>query len=176
MGCTSSTPANSHPQNSPISDPPRQTAPSSSAGMQSDRAQQLPISAQTTLAEQLIQLEVARTPQEQALGLMYRTSLADDRGMLFPFDPPRPVSFWMKNVAIHLDMIFIRDGEIVAIAENVPPCITPECPTYGPSQVPVEYVIELRGGRANQLGLAVGDRVDIEFLDSDRTSSTSIRF
>jgi hypothetical protein len=101
------------------------------------------------------------------MGLMYRTTLADDRGMLFPFEPPQPVSFWMKNVRIPLDMIFLRDGEVKAIAASVPPCTAEPCPTYGPPTA-VNQVIELRGGRAAELGLKVGDRVKIKFLDSKR--------
>jgi hypothetical protein len=116
------------------------------------------------MAGQRISLEVARTSQEQAMGLMYRTSLAPDRGMLFSFNPPQPVNFWMKNTLIPLDMIFLRNGEIQAIAPNVPPCTTTPCPTYGP-QVPIDQVIELRGGRAAELSLKVGDRVNIKFLD-----------
>lgn len=112
-----------------------------------------------------IELEVATTPAEQSRGLMFRdaASLPDNRGMIFPFDPPRRVSFWMKNVLISLDMVFIYEGEVIAIADNVPSCSGEPCPTYGPDQR-VDHVIELRGGRAEALGLAVGDRLDLEFL------------
>jgi len=97
--------------------------------------------------------------------LMYRTSLADDRGMLFPFEPPQPVKFWMENTLIPLDMVFLQDGVVKAIAPSVPPCTTAPCSTYGPG-TPVNQVIELRGGRAAELGLKVGERVKIKFLDS----------
>lgn len=127
------------------------------------RGQVLPISAQVEIGGQQILLEVTQTPEEQAMGLMYRTALPDNRGMLFSFNPPQPVGFWMKNTLIPLDMIFLRDGVVQAIATNVPPCTTPTCPTYGP-EVPIDQVIELRGGRAAQLGLNVGDSVEIEFL------------
>ncbi|MEM8603450.1 MAG: DUF192 domain-containing protein [Cyanobacteria bacterium P01_H01_bin.121] len=143
------------------------TAPqNASASIQASNpqsAQMLPISARVQLGDQLINLEVTRTLQEQALGLMFRQSLADDRGMLFQFSPARPVRFWMKNVVIDLDMVFVRDNQIVAIAANVPPCATQPCPTYGPP-VPVDSVIELRGGRASELQLQPGDPVDIQFL------------
>jgi len=105
---------------------------------------------------QTIYLEVAQTPQQQATGLMYRTQLADNRGMLFPFHPPRPVGFWMKNVPIPLDIIFLNKGKIVKIAANLPPCTSNACPVY-PSEVPIDQVIEIRGGRAAQLGLEVED-------------------
>jgi uncharacterized protein len=125
--------------------------------------QMLPISAQATIAGQVINLEVTQTPQQQALGLMYRTSLPDNRGMLFRFEPPQPVSFWMQNVKIPLDMIFLRQGVVQAISSNVPPCTANPCPSYGPNTT-IDQVIELRGGRAAELGLKVGDRVTIQFL------------
>lgn len=125
--------------------------------------QVLPIEAQAILGGEAIALEVARTPAQQALGLMYRTQLPDSQGMLFPLAEPRVPRFWMKNVKIPLDIIFLRDGEIRAIATNVPPCMSDPCPTYGPDEA-IDQVIELAGGRADQLGLEVGDRVEIEFF------------
>ncbi|WP_445244755.1 DUF192 domain-containing protein [Microcoleus sp. OTE_8_concoct_300] len=123
-----------------------------------DMGQLLPISVNTILGDRAIGLEVAKTPQEQATGLMFRTELPDDRGMFFPIEPPRNVRFWMKNVLIELDMVFLREGVVQAIIPNVPPCLSETCPNYGPD-VPVDGVIELRGGRAAQLGLKVGDRI-----------------
>jgi len=124
--------------------------------------QQLPVTAQVELGGEVIKLEVARTPQQQAMGLMYREKLALNRGMLFPLDPPRKPSFWMKNVEIPLDMIFVRDGKISAIAPDVPPCEKAPCPTYGPDMM-IDQVIELQGGRAEKLGLEAGDSVLIEY-------------
>ena len=103
-------------------------------------------------------MEVAKTPEEQATGLMFRTELPDDRGMLFPIAPARNVRFWMRNVLIELDMVFLREGVVLAIIPNVPPCFSETCPNYGPD-VPVDGVIELRGGRAAQLGVKIGDRI-----------------
>ncbi len=77
--------------------------------------QVLPVSARARIADRPIELEVAKTPEQQAMGLMYRTSLPDDRGMLFEFKPARWVNFWMKNCKISLDMIFVRDGVVEAI-------------------------------------------------------------
>jgi len=129
------------------------------------KGQQLEVSAQVAISGELIDLEVARTPEQQALGLMYRPQLPDNRGMLFPFPSPRILTFWMKNVPVPLDMVFLLDGEVKAIAASVPPCTTPSCPVYGPNE-PVNQVIELRSGRAAELGLQVGDRLEIRFLDS----------
>jgi uncharacterized membrane protein (UPF0127 family) len=125
--------------------------------------QVLPIGARTTINGQSIGLEVARTPLEQAVGLMFRSDLGENRGMLFPLNPPRVASFWMRNVFFELDMVFVRNGVVEAVFSNVPPCLTERCPSYGPDTV-VDGVIELRGGRAEELGLQVGDRLDIELL------------
>ncbi|MEP0787746.1 MULTISPECIES: DUF192 domain-containing protein [Cyanophyceae] len=141
------------------------------SGIKDNLGQTLPISAKAIIAGEAIALEVARTPEQQAMGLMYRTSLADDRGMLFEFGTPRPIGFWMKNTLIPLDMIFMRDGVVKFIAANVPPCTTSICPTYGPD-TPTDRVIELRGGRAAELGLKVGDRVTIEQLDTNTDTPT----
>jgi uncharacterized membrane protein (UPF0127 family) len=102
-------------------------------------------------------VEVARTPEEQDRGLMFRQSLAPDRGMLFPFDPPRMAGFWMKNTLIPLDMIFIKaDGSIANIAENtVPLSLDPVV-----SSEEVAAVLEIAGGRSAELGLTAGDRVE----------------
>jgi uncharacterized protein len=112
-----------------------------------------------------INLEVARTPQEQEIGLMYRKVLPSDRGMLFQFPSAQRVSFWMKNTLIPLDIVFLRQGVVQYIAAGVPPCTADPCPTYG-SQKPIDTVIELRSGRAAELSLKVSDRVTIEFLNS----------
>ncbi len=126
--------------------------------------QMLPITAQATMNGEVIQLEVAETQQQKAIGFMFRPEIPDDRGMLFSFDPPRQVSFWMKNVRVPLDMVFLRDGEVVAIAADVPPCTSDPCPTYGPPEL-IDSVIELRGGRAAELGLQAGDAIAVEFLE-----------
>ena len=130
--------------------------------------QSLAITAQATIGGKVIQLEVAKTPQEQEVGLMGRTSLADDRGMLFVFSPARPMQFWMKNTLINLDMVFIYKGVVKSIAVNVPPCTSDSCSTYGSTRDVIDQVVELRGGRSTDLGLKVGDRVPIQFLKMGR--------
>jgi hypothetical protein len=132
---------------------------------QSNPWQTLPITAQANINGQIIQLEVAETPEQQEMGLMHRPPLPDDRGMLFPFEPPRPVYFWMKNTPSPLDIVFLLNGEVKAIAVNATPCTSDPCPVY-PSNSAVNQVIELRSGRAEELGLKVGDRVVIQPLSS----------
>jgi uncharacterized membrane protein (UPF0127 family) len=101
-------------------------------------------------------VEVARTPDEQARGLMFRERLGQQEGMLFPFAPPRPASFWMKNTLIPLDMIFVRpDGTIGRIAANTVPHSL-ESVAFGE---PAAAVLEIAGGRSAQLGIREGDRV-----------------
>lgn len=152
-----------------------QLGQSSESPVSQPTGQILPIAAQAQIAGQLVQLEVTRTPQEQMMGLMYRTSLPDNRGMLFQFDPPQPVRFWMKNCKMSLDMIFLEQGVVRSIVAEAPPCTREPCPTYGPdSQTLIDQVIELRGGRAAELGLKVGDRIPIEFLSPATPSQKSL--
>ncbi len=101
-------------------------------------------------------VEVARTEEQQQTGLMNRPSLAPDRGMIFPFAAPRPASFWMKNTLIPLDIIFVRsDGSIANVAANtVPLSLEPVM-----SEGTVGSVLELAGGRAEELGIKAGDKV-----------------
>lgn len=101
-------------------------------------------------------VEVARTVEQQAQGLMFRESLAPNEGMIFPFSPPRPASFWMRNTLIPLDMIFIRaDGTIARIAANTVP-LSEDSVAVGE---PVAAVLEIAGGRAAELGITEADRV-----------------
>jgi len=99
-------------------------------------------------------VEVAASPLEQQTGMMFRRSLAPDRGMLFPYSPPQPVGFWMSNTFIPLDMIFIRDdGSIARIATA-----TPHSLEIVSSIEPIVAVLEIAGGRAAELGIKEGDR------------------
>jgi uncharacterized protein len=101
-------------------------------------------------------VEVARSPDQQSQGLMYRNALGSDEGMIFPFQFPRPASFWMRNTLIPLDMIFIRaDGTIARVAANTTP-LSEDSVTSGE---PVAAVLEIKGGRSAELGIAEGDRV-----------------
>jgi uncharacterized protein len=101
-------------------------------------------------------VEVAATPEQQTMGLMYRNKLGPDRGMIFPFDQPRDASFWMRNTLIPLDMIFVRaDGSIANIEANTVPYS--EEPVH--SAGPVAAVLEIAGGRSAELGIKAGDTV-----------------
>lgn len=100
--------------------------------------------------------EVAGDPASQERGLMFRTKLAPNGGMLFDFHKPSPQTFWMKNTILPLDMIFIRaDGTISSIARDA----TPYSETPIPSYEPVRAVLEINGGRAAALGIERGQRV-----------------
>jgi len=114
----------------------------------------LPVTAKVTIGSTDILLEVATTPEEQAQGLMFRTQLPGDRGMLFNFEEPRVARFWMKNTLIPLDIIFLRQGRVKHILANVPPCKADPCPVYGPL-TEVDQVLELKAGQAKTLGLTV---------------------
>ena len=118
--------------------------------------EQIPLTIESRGKRHAFIVEVARTPEEQTQGLMHRQSLAPDRGMIFPYDPPQPASFWMKNTLIPLDMIFVRaDGTIGSIAANtVPMSLEPV-----PSGEPVAAVLEIAGGRSAELGISAGDKV-----------------
>jgi hypothetical protein len=107
----------------------------------------------------LFRVEVARTPEEHTRGLMYRTRLAADAGMVFVFAQPGIQRFWMKNTLIPLDMIFISaDRHIVGVVENAAPETENERRVAGPSQ----YVLEIGGGLATRLGIHAGEPVDFQ--------------
>ena len=101
-------------------------------------------------------VEVADTPQAQARGMMFRTEMAADEGMLFPSTVPSVRGFWMKNTPLPLDIIFIgTDDRIINIAANTEPYSLQSVYSNGPASA----VLELIGGRAAELGIAPGDAV-----------------
>ena len=101
-------------------------------------------------------IETARTPGEQARGLMFRRSLADDAGMLFAYEDEQVIHMWMRNTYISLDMLFIAaDGRIARIAAETEPFSE----TTISSGSKVVGVLEIPGGRAAVLGIRVGDVV-----------------
>ena len=106
--------------------------------------------------------ELAATSAERERGLMQRTEIAPDRGMLFLFNTSGFYSFWMYRTLIPLDIIWIdQDHRIVFVSGNTPPCpsATPDnCPVYGGRELS-QYVLEIGAGLAAQYGLRVGDRL-----------------
>jgi uncharacterized membrane protein (UPF0127 family) len=103
-----------------------------------------------------IAVEVTESPQEKATGLMFRTSLADNAGMLFFYDAPQEITMWMRNTYIPLDMVFIRaDGQIHRIEAWTEPLSDAIIASDGE----VSACLELAGGAAERLGLKPGDRV-----------------
>jgi len=101
-------------------------------------------------------VELALTPEQRTKGLMFRRELPSGQGMLFDFVGEGPVSMWMRNTYVSLDMFFIRaDGTIARIAENT----VPLSETTIPSGAPVKAVLEVVAGTAKRLGIAPGDRV-----------------
>lgn len=105
----------------------------------------------------VFQVEVMRTPEQRARGLMHRQFMPADRGMLFDFKQVEPVAMWMQNTYISLDMLFIRaDGTIARIAERTEPLSTRTIP----SGEPVLSVLEINGGVAEKLGIKPGDKVE----------------
>lgn len=100
--------------------------------------------------------EIAKTSAQQAKGMMFRTGIADDEAMLFPFPEPKVASFWMRNTVIPLDIVFIRsNGTIESIAENTIPYSTDPV-AAGET---VTAVLEVRGGLTAELGITAGDKV-----------------
>lgn len=101
-------------------------------------------------------VEIADDDAERARGLMFRRELADNHGMLFHFQEPEMASFWMRNTILSLDIIFIGvDGRILNIADHTTPYSEASIPAAGLTR----GVLEIRAGRAQELGIRPGDRV-----------------
>jgi uncharacterized membrane protein (UPF0127 family) len=132
-----------------------------SGGSSSQAEVLVPVTIASATGKHVFTVEVAATTARQAQGLMFRTDLKPDGGMLFAPYPadgggPREANFWMKDTPTPLDIVFIRaDGTIATIAENT----VPFSETPVPSREPVAAVLELIGGRSAELGIAEGDKV-----------------
>ena len=111
--------------------------------------------------ERCIDAEVMDTPEERALGLMYRPKINETEGMLFIFPEPKVVSFWMKNVQFSIDMVFIDENKsIVRIEKGVPPCYKEPCLTYS-SIKEVKYVVEVISGFSDKYNLTENTIIEI---------------
>ena len=112
--------------------------------------------------EHPFQFELAASDRERSIGLMHRTELAPDRGMLFDFKRDRMISMWMRNTFIPLDMLFLsKDGEVMTIIENT----KPHSERSLSSRVRVRSVLELAAGTVQRLGIEPGDRVRHAIFD-----------
>lgn len=115
-----------------------------------------PLTVTTASGVHRFQVEIADDETERRDGLMWRESLAPDRGMLFDFKTEAPRAFWMKNTLIPLDIIYIAaDGTVVSIAAMAMPKSEESLPSHGDAL----GVLEIAGGRAGELGIQPGDKV-----------------
>lgn len=114
--------------------------------------------------EHAFRVRVAASPAARARGLMFVTRMAPDEGMLFDFGSPGPVTMWMKNTPLSLDMLFVEaDGRILRIERGTPPLSVRSIPSGGN----VLAVVELLGGTAERLGIAAGDRVGHRLFETE---------
>ena len=114
----------------------------------------------TATSDVSVNIEIADSAAEEAIGLMYRTSMEENHGMLFVFDDVEQRTFWMKNTKIPLDILFIgADNKVVDIKENFQPCTTDQCEMY--TSKPTNTALEVNAGFVAVHGIAVGDKVDL---------------
>jgi len=108
-----------------------------------------------------VEVELPQTPSEFARGLMFRRELTPNKGMLFVFKKESRYKFFMKNMLIPLDMIWMdKDKRVVFIKKNAQPCKGKECPAIFPDR-PAMYVLEVKAGTAEDIGLKIGDRLEL---------------
>ncbi len=107
-----------------------------------------------------IVIDLADSEEERSKGLMFRTSLKENAGMLFIFENPSVQAFWMKNTLIPLDMIFIDENKMIINIETALPCTSDPCQIYT-SKRPALYVLEVNAGFAEKNNIATGDEVEI---------------
>ncbi len=144
---------------------PQVPAPATMTEPHISTAQILQVEAKAAIEGHIFELEVAKTARQQEIGLMFRQHLAENRGMLFPVNPPQSIDLWMKQTRIPLDVIYIRNGKIVKIDQNLPPCVNDQCEVYSSGGV-VDKVIEIVGGTSEKLQLKVGNTVSIQPIGS----------
>jgi len=117
--------------------------------------------AQVTVGPATFQVEVAKTANERAQGLMFRRELPPDQGMLF-VQPPGPAVFWMKNTYLSLDLLYFdTEGRLTQIVSEAPPCRTPDCPIYPSDTAKIRYILEINAGESARRGIRVGDRLQL---------------
>lgn len=115
-------------------------------------------------------LEIADDVYSRELGLMFRESLLPNNGMIFIFEKPEKVNFWMKNMKIPLDLIFISDNKIAKIYSSVPACKTEDCPGYS-SDNNIDYVIETNAGFCKKYGIKSGQIIKLDPIILNRVKN-----
>ena len=121
-----------------------------------------PLVIETDRGERRFTIEIADTDAERSAGLMFRTDMADDHGMLFVFEQTRRVAFWMKNTPMALDLLFVReDGTVAAIMQGEPQSTAAISPDAS-----VRFVLELKAGTAQNAGIEDGDRMRHPRIDA----------
>lgn len=104
--------------------------------------------------------EIADTPEKLQKGMMYRPSMKANQAMVFIYPQPQRAYFWMKNTLIPLDMLFFdASGSLLEIKHRVPPCKVADCPVYPSKQTQIKYVVELKAGASETLGIEPGDKL-----------------
>ena len=119
-------------------------------------------------SDHILYCELANTPENIEKGLMFRTMLPSDHGMLFNLPYPRPWAFWMKNTLIPLDMIWLNSSKkVIHIVENAKPCKQAQCPIYyPPSHKKALYVLEIGGGLSQTYQIQLGTQLNFETKDA----------
>ncbi len=142
---------------SPMSADAGETATTATAKHPQSGLEVIPLTIESKNRRHAFRVEVARSNAEWSKGLMFRTAMGANEGMIFVGRPIQPASFWMKNTVIPLDIVFIGpDKRILNIGANAVPYSLDPVPSNGP----VVAVLELGGGRAAQLGIGPGDKVE----------------
>ncbi|MGB9371971.1 MAG: DUF192 domain-containing protein [Halobacteriota archaeon] len=120
-----------------------------------------PTTYRVTMGSSTVYAEAADAPAKREMGLMNRTYLNEDAGMLFIFPTQQQQSFWMKNMRIPLDIVFITaDNHVLEIYPSVPPCTSDPCTLYT-SSAPIKHALEVNSGFCARNGIASGDPVII---------------
>jgi len=117
--------------------------------------------AEVTIGIHRVQVEVADTPERRSRGLSGRASLAEGRGMIFPYARADRHGFWMYDMHFDIDIIWIRGDRIVDVTSRAPHDSPDELPVYRPRE-PADLVLEVPAGTADRLGWKIGDRVTVD--------------
>lgn len=121
--------------------------------------------ATATIRNQTYSIDVVKTPKEQQIGLSEKSSISANYGMYFPFEKADYYAFWMKNMKLPIDIIFIRDNKIVTIHDSVPAPTSDSnnLPLYQPDE-PADAVLEITAGLSKKYGFAKGDTITFKNL------------